>query len=553
MSISSENSARHEVEETLHTVLYPGTEIMTDVGHIHFKHGTSHQVLVPQPSDDPSDPLNWSPLWKGLSMGGMAISSFTCLFSPLSVAPQVPYYMAEFKASLPDVINFIGITILVLGFSNIIWVPFSRAFGRRPMLTAATLVTIASNIWRAKANTYNSFLGACILSGIGAGPGETLGPILIADVMFLHERGLYVGLYSWAAWSGVIIGPVVAGITAERYGWRAFWWVCTALSCFSLVYQLLFLPETKWPRRHAAIAHGHLPEISTNSAPSNTSGEKIETTQIENQNPASLSQEERAIATEIVVKLSGKPNKRQFQLWSPLDKEEPIIASIILPFKLFAFPIIQWSSFVFSWCASCFLIINITQSQAFAGPPWNFSPAAVGYTNFAVFVGALISLVTAGPFSDWVSMRATKRNKGIREPEMRLIALVPYACCTLIGSLIMALGYQRGWSWEAVVIGGYTLLGIQLAAVSAISTTYAVDSYKSVAGEFLVSATINKNLWAYGLTKFLNVWIEDVGYVGPIMMNTGICLFFISLAIPLAFFGKRMRGWTKDSFVHQVK
>jgi hypothetical protein len=76
------------------------------VGGIHFKHA-GHHVLVPQPSDDPSDPLNWSRLWKALSMGGMLISSFTLLFSPLSVAPQVPYYMAEFQASLPDVIQFV--------------------------------------------------------------------------------------------------------------------------------------------------------------------------------------------------------------------------------------------------------------------------------------------------------------------------------------------------------------------------------------------------------------------------------------------------------------
>jgi hypothetical protein len=78
-----------------------------EVGHIHFKQ-VGHHTLVPQPSDDPNDPLNWTRLWKALSMGGMAISAFTLLFSPLSVAPQVPYYMAEFDASLPDVINFVS-------------------------------------------------------------------------------------------------------------------------------------------------------------------------------------------------------------------------------------------------------------------------------------------------------------------------------------------------------------------------------------------------------------------------------------------------------------
>ena len=43
--------------------------------------------------------------------------------------------------------------------------------------------------------------------------------------------------------------------------------------------------------------------------------------------------------------------------------------------------------------------------------------------NFAILIGAFIGLATAGPFSDWVSARATKKNNGIREPEMRLPAM----------------------------------------------------------------------------------------------------------------------------------
>jgi hypothetical protein len=42
--------------------------------------------------------------WKGLAMGGMALASFTQIFGPLSAAPQVPYYMEEFDATLPRVI-----------------------------------------------------------------------------------------------------------------------------------------------------------------------------------------------------------------------------------------------------------------------------------------------------------------------------------------------------------------------------------------------------------------------------------------------------------------
>lgn len=79
-----------------------------------------------------------------------------------------------------------------------------------------------------------------------------------------------------------------------------------------------------------------------------------------------------------------------------------------------------------------------------------------------------------------------------------------------------------------------------------------IDSYKPVAGEFLVSATVNKNLWAYGITKFLNIWTLRIGYVGPIMTNTALCLLWICLGIPLFFFGKRLRRFTAKNSVHNA-
>lgn len=47
------------IEEELGTTIYPGTEIMADVGSHHFVKSSakSDRVLVPQPSQDPDDPL----------------------------------------------------------------------------------------------------------------------------------------------------------------------------------------------------------------------------------------------------------------------------------------------------------------------------------------------------------------------------------------------------------------------------------------------------------------------------------------------------------------
>jgi hypothetical protein len=169
----------------------------------------------------------------------------------------------------------------------------------------------------------------------------------------------------------------------------------------------------------------------------------------------------------------GFPGKHQWRTWYyPRLTKGSLVSALIrdlwIPWKLFVFPIVQFSSFVFSWSASNFLVLNLTQTQVFAAPPYNFSPQSVGFTNFAVFAGALFGLLTSGPFSDWIAMRQTIRNNGIREPEMRLLALIPYTLLLFLGSLIVALGYEYQWPWPVIIIVGYSFIGCQVTAIPSI-------------------------------------------------------------------------------------
>lgn len=96
---------------------------MTDVGTHHFvKSGDrSHNVLVPQPSDDPADPLNWSSGWKLAAITASSWVTFCQGFGPLALAPMFGYYIEEFHCTLAEAVQFTGVCILVLGFSNFIW------------------------------------------------------------------------------------------------------------------------------------------------------------------------------------------------------------------------------------------------------------------------------------------------------------------------------------------------------------------------------------------------------------------------------------------------
>lgn len=82
--------AIQELEEVLHTKIYPGTEIMKDVGTRHFVKSAhrSSNVLVPQPSDDEHDPLNWSPRWKGITIFCATLFSVALNLGPLANAPM---------------------------------------------------------------------------------------------------------------------------------------------------------------------------------------------------------------------------------------------------------------------------------------------------------------------------------------------------------------------------------------------------------------------------------------------------------------------------------
>jgi len=325
---------------------------------------------------------------------------------------------------------------------------------------------------------------------------------------------------------------------SQRHGWRSFWWLNIALYAVALVSQVLLLPETCYDRSKPVA------ETATVSSAENGTEKKNN----------SLEEQEVVVRTaDHVDEYLGKgiPVRKQFFEFHILSSWNECLLSLYIPFKLFLFPIVEWSSFVFSWSANCFLMINLTQFQVLAAPPYNFSASAVGYTNLAPLVGATFGMLTAGPFSDWISMKATIRNNGIREPEMRLPSLIPYLICCIAGALVTAYGYQNTWRWEVIVIIGYTLLGIQVSAIPAIASTYSIDSYKPVTGEILVSTTVNKNLWGYGLSAFITPWILKNGYVDPLMTNMGLTVMFTLMAVPLYFWGKSLRHLTKDSFVHR--
>jgi MFS family permease len=356
-------------------------------------------------------------------------------------------------------------------------------------------------------------------------------------------------VYFTGYFMGAFLGPIMAGSIGGHHGWRSFFWLETALSAVSIVLIALTFPETKYHRGNTAVT----PKNEVRTSNDGVLGENGE--QLEKQPTITTSNDYNQNASHA---MNGRPSRAQFM---PFRKPDPrwkmfIVRDTWTPVKVFFNPIILWAGLMLAGPADLLLFFNITESPVLAAPPYLFKPEQVGYTNFAFAIGALIGLATAGPYSDWVAARATRKNGGVREAEMRLPALWFYMIITMLSLILGGLAYQRQWAWGHIVVWGYGFAGLSVTTVPTICIAYAIDCYKPISGEIMVVATVCKNFIAFSYSY----WVFDLahqskqGWIAPAMVIFACTVGPALFAFPLYYgLGKRIRRWTKDSDVHRME
>jgi hypothetical protein len=347
----------------------------------------------------------------------------------------------------------------------------------------------------------------------------------------------------------------MSGSIAAAHGWKSFFWLETALSAFAIFLIALTFPETKYHRNNGT-QNVIQPATHTGAnadAEVGTDGGQAE--KVPTQTHGGIESETSSLAPPVG---KGRPSFQQFM---PIQKPDSrwkmfVIRDTWTPIKVFFNPIIFWAGLMLAGPADLVLFFNITESVIFAAPPYLFTPAQVGYTNFAFVVGALIGLATAGPFSDWVAARATRKNNNIREAEMRLPALWGYMIVAILSLILGGYGYQHQWAWGHIVVWGYGFAGLSVTTVPTIAIAYAVDCYKPISGEIMVVATVCKNFIAFSYSY----WVFDLahsskdGWITPAMVIFACTVGPALFAFPLYYgLGKKIRTWTKNSDVHRME
>jgi len=175
--------------------IIPGTDIVFETDADSSVAGVPDLVLIPAPSANSDDPLNWSPLWKGIILFNQFIFVFVSIMTPLAIAPMTPIFEHEFDKTIPQVNLLFGVAAITLGYANFLIVPAANVFGRRPITIICGVICVLANVWQALVTSFPSFIGARVISGLGAAANESIMPMIIADILFLHQRGRSMALY----------------------------------------------------------------------------------------------------------------------------------------------------------------------------------------------------------------------------------------------------------------------------------------------------------------------------------------------------------------------
>ena len=136
------------------------------------------------------DPLNWSRLWKYATAISQLLYVWVLVCSALSIAPMFPLLGAQFHLDQQQLSLLTGVNVITLGFANILIVPLSNIFGRRPVSIIFGFLVILTNIWQALATSHKSLLASRACNGLVAATSETIMVQVIAD-MYVSSRGGY--------------------------------------------------------------------------------------------------------------------------------------------------------------------------------------------------------------------------------------------------------------------------------------------------------------------------------------------------------------------------
>jgi DHA1 family bicyclomycin/chloramphenicol resistance-like MFS transporter len=158
--------------------------------------------------------------------------------------PSMPSLVAELGTSAERVSLTLSLFLAGFAMAQLVYGPLSDRFGRRPVLLCGIVLYLVASLICAMATTIETLIAARVVQGMGACVGPVLGRAIVRDV-YGRERAAQVFAYIGLAFAiSPAVTPIIGGYMQIWFGWRANFYLLTALGILVLWAVWLLLSET---------------------------------------------------------------------------------------------------------------------------------------------------------------------------------------------------------------------------------------------------------------------------------------------------------------------
>ncbi|KAJ5701444.1 hypothetical protein N7488_008992 [Penicillium malachiteum] len=507
-------------------------------------------TLIPTPTTDPDDPLNWSTwrrYWHAFLV--LVIVAFTAATS--NDAGTAGNGMNEQLGISWDAINVAaGVLFVGIGYCTLLLSPAPFLYGRRISYLLCLLFSIIGSVWFARVETVQDNIWNQLFVGASESCAEALAQLSLSDIFFQHRRGLVLGFYILATSVGTFMGPLVSGfiLDSDLLGWRWVGWLAAIISGGLLVLFYFGLEETYFDRKTVLDGLG----VNPSEQRQQPQGSGVLSSDEKSERPPIVE----PILVNSVDEESGQKKGKTY--WQRIALITPSPTLIGTGFKQYCrrlyhtlgimlFPAVIYSGL--QWGAQdAWLTFYLTiEEDNYYEAPWFYTDAAVGIMNVPTLIGACIGCIYGGWFSDFFVTWTAKRNGGIFEAEQRLWLLFPVAFIGPAGLMLFGIGSDKGWNWPLPYLG-LGFIGFGWGCAGDLSMAYLQDAYPEMVLEGMVGVSVINNTIGCIFTFSAQYWI-DAQSLSQVFIAIGILSWaFLMTTAPMIYWGKKCRRMTQKRY-----
>jgi hypothetical protein len=198
------------------------------------------------------------------------------------------------------------------------------------------------------------------------------------------------------------------------------------------------------------------------------------------------------------VSMVPKTFVQKLSIWQPSPGQNMFLRAF-RSLKYLSWPVIFYAGFSYGSYLIWFTVLNSTASIILSGAPYHFKASMVGLSYVSCCIGVILGSLVSGKFSDWLTIKLARRNKGIMEAEHRLYPFVICVIAVPAFLILWGVGAAHGIHWFGLIfaMGG---LAFSSTVGVALSINYLIDSYHDISGNAIVTVILVRNTMSFAVS-----------------------------------------------------